>query len=353
MDGYARSDVLENMYETNNTGLIKELEDLGFYVAKKSRSNYTQTYPSIASSLNMRYVNSFTESMGRESEDRGPLISLMQNSIVISYLRQTGYKIIVFRSGWSGSENLKDADLVVKNKLGLNEFENVLLSSTPLAYLGKEDFRYEIHRNTIRYTFKKLPSIAFVEAPTFTYVHILSPHPPFVFDKYGNKVSQKVPFSYDDLDWKYMFDRNVEEYQKLYSDQLAYIDGKILEVLKDILRNSRNLPIIILQSDHGPASKYISGSLNIEGLYERTAILNAYYFPEVKNKGLYSSITPVNSFIILFNKYFEQNNPLLDDKTFASSWKRPYDFIDVTEMLDSFKKTKIKAKSQPATTSTI
>jgi len=42
-------------------------------------------------------------------------------------------------------------------------------------------------------------------------------------------------------------------------------------------------------------------------------ILNAYYFPEEGDKLLYDSITPVNTFRILFNYYFGQDFILLDD----------------------------------------
>lgn len=42
-------------------------------------------------------------------------------------------------------------------------------------------------------------------------------------------------------------------------------------------------------------------------------ILNAYYVDKQTGADLYDSITPVNSFRIIFNDYFGESFPLLDD----------------------------------------
>jgi len=51
-DGYAREDVLKEIYQHDNSDFINYLTNKGFYVAHQSRTNYPQTYLSIASSLN-------------------------------------------------------------------------------------------------------------------------------------------------------------------------------------------------------------------------------------------------------------------------------------------------------------
>jgi len=336
LDGHARGDVLKDMYQYDNKKFVEELRNLGFYVADRSRSNYTQTYLSVASTLNMKYVNYLSEELGEKSDNRNPLASLINDNVVISILRQFGYKIVTFESGWSGTENLKSADSIVRSKYGFSEFQNVLLSFTPLAYVGAEDFRYDLHRWTIRNAFNQLPQIALISDPTFTYAHILSPHPPFVFDKDGTDIKQKAPFSLNDPTWKYLYDRSSSDYKAFYVGQVEFIDNAITNTLERIIENSSKSPIIILQADHGPASIYISENPSIEGVKERTAILNAYYFPEIDENNLYSTISPVNTFRLLFSKYFRKDVSLIEDEVFVSPFERPYDFVNVTNELDFF-----------------
>jgi hypothetical protein len=67
--------------------------------------------------------------------------------------------------------------------------------------------------------------------------------------------------------------------------------------------------VIILQGDHG--------SPRAKG-WEMT-ILNAYYLPDAQGRSrLYPSISPVNSFRVIFNAYFGADLPLLPDKAYRS-----------------------------------
>jgi hypothetical protein len=66
LDGYARADVLSNLYGYDNSDFIKPLEQRGFNMASQSRSNYPRTLLSLASSLNMKYLEPVSEPL-RES----------------------------------------------------------------------------------------------------------------------------------------------------------------------------------------------------------------------------------------------------------------------------------------------
>jgi hypothetical protein len=54
-------------------------------------------------------------------------------------------------------------------------------------------------------------------------------------------------------------------------------------------------------------------------------ILNAYYFPGGVN-GLYQTISPVNTFRVVLNKYFGQQHEILDDVAYFSEYDVPYDY---------------------------
>ena len=58
LDAYARSDMLKSIYSTDNSGFLRDLEGMGFSVPSRAKSNYSQTYLSMASSLNLNYLDS-------------------------------------------------------------------------------------------------------------------------------------------------------------------------------------------------------------------------------------------------------------------------------------------------------
>lgn len=61
--------------------------------------------------------------------------------------------------------------------------------------------------------------------------------------------------------------------------------------------------------------------------------MDAYYLPGGGDQKLYPSISPVNSFRVIFNRYFKTNYPLLEDRSCFSTWSRPYRFFDVTDRI--------------------
>jgi hypothetical protein len=71
-----------------------------------------------------------------------------------------------------------------------------------------------------------------------------------------------------------------------------------------------------------------------EQLRKKMGILNAYYLPGMEVDALYPTITPVNSFRIIFNHYFGNKfKPLPDSSYVYSDRNHLYKFIDVTNEL--------------------
>ena len=66
--------------------------------------------------------------------------------------------------------------------------------------------------------------------------------------------------------------------------------------------------------DHGA-----TGIPEIETPQWRMSILNAYYVNDQAKKDLYATITPVNTFRVVFNNYFGTTYPLLEDKSYHTS----------------------------------
>jgi hypothetical protein len=124
-----------------------------------------------------------------------------------------------------------------------------------------------------------------------------------------------------------------EEYIRGYVGQLQYINKRILTVLDQIMANSDQAPIIILQADHGPGLLFDHNNFEKTNQMERMSIFSAYYLPENCETKLYPSITPVNSFRSIFNSCFNANYPFLEDRSYYSSADQVLKFINVTDQL--------------------
>jgi hypothetical protein len=130
----------------------------------------------------------------------------------------------------------------------------------------------------------------------------------------------------------YIRDHSQKNYIAGYRRQIQHVNRLVIETLDAILQRSTAPPIIILQGDHGPGAYLHWGSLENTFPAERFGILNAYYFPDRDYSLLSPSISPVNSFRVLFNQFFGADYELLPDRHYYSSWSFPFDFVEVTDL---------------------
>lgn len=320
LDAYARDDILRDVYHYDNSGFINFLTSKGFYVATASQSNYLQTYLSLSSSLNFEYVQTLADS--KNDIDYRFLGHCIRDNRICLLLKKAGYKFIFFPSGFQTTCRNPHADSYMGAAgLNLTEFERVLIRNSMLhAY----NFTVSAHRSRIRRTFDDLKLVPKDDAPTFTFVHIVCPHTPYVFDENG-----KVPHVPYLLNSK----MSTQHVRDLYTGQLAYVTKKAQETIDVILATSKVPPIILLQADHGPGymgmeTGLAEGPLSEadirhtgDGTSPTTCILNAYYFPGDGPDQLYRSISPVNSFRVMLNRYFGTNLPILEDCTYSTRWQ--------------------------------
>ena len=250
---------------------------------------------------------------------------MLNNNLVKKNLKEFGnYQWITFDIGYP-TDMKESPDLFLRNKQYFSEFYNMFVNATPLRVLIKESSKvspFQIHRNKILFSFEKLKEVPDIELPTFTFAHIIAPHPPFVFDRDGNLPPQNKEFSLG-LD----LTQDISTNRKQYIDQLIYINQEALKTIKSIIKKSDNPPIIILQADHGFPETFTKDQ--DKKLETRMSILNADYFPEYDYDQLYNSITPINSFRLIFDHYFGTNYGFLEDKSYYSDYERPYSFQEV------------------------
>ncbi len=330
LDGYAREDVLRDVYSYDNSAFIGLMRRKGFYVADCSLTNYPMTFLSLASSLNMRYLDEDTRKIGAASRRTSPIYRLISDNQVARYLQAHGYQYVHFPTSWGGTDHsaLADVEFTAVPSLLRKEFVSTLVRTTALRPLlpGIADRHL--------YTLAKLQDVARISGPTFTFAHLILPHPPYVFDRQGNVRGDRSPNETlgealgddDDTSWSN---------KQGYVEQLVYLNTRVEEIVDRILASSSVPPIIIIQADHGSASTMAPNSPAVKQprlIRERMPILNAYYVPENCRQQLYPTISPVNSFRVVVNGVFGEELELLPDRQYFSWYSKPYRHKDVTEM---------------------
>ncbi|MGB2804142.1 MAG: sulfatase-like hydrolase/transferase [Candidatus Zixiibacteriota bacterium] len=332
LDGYARADILEELYRYDNGEFLDYLKRRGFCVAHKSKSNYCQTALSLASSLNLQYIQELINRIHDDSRNTSLLRNLIRESGIARFLRQHGYTFVAFSSGYSFTE-MKSADIYMSPSQALSESQNLLINRTPLRPLLTKlplKSQYDLHRDRLLYVFDELPRVSKTDSPVFVFAHIMAPHPPFVFGEDGEPIRCDGEFSYHDGS-HYTRDTGRDEYKRNYIRQLVFINKKTKEAIDRILAAAPEPPVIILQSDHGPGSMLEWDDPKRTNLEERMSILNAYHLPDDGHELLYDEITPVNTFRIICNHYFGTSYDLLRDESYFSNHQHPYRFINVTD----------------------
>lgn len=317
LDAYGRSDTLLKSFGYDNSAFLHELEEMGFYVVECAQSNYSKTDLSLSSTLNLDYVTTLDSALTPDSTDRVPLWNLLKDNQVKLLFQQMGYRIVAFETGFDFT-HLNGVDVLYSpERKGFNEFE-ILFVRTTLARLFDDAgllarFQYTPEarkRELILYNLEQLEEIPPMPGPKFVFAHLVVPHQPFVFGPDGEAaiILERVHKGNT-----YYTNR---DYQTGYVNQAAFISDRIAEVVRTILANTSLPPVIIIQGDHGPSHTDVS---------TRMAILNAYFFPG-HEAALYPEITPVNSFRLLFNNYFNTGFELLDDVSYYSEYPHAYQF---------------------------
>jgi hypothetical protein len=328
LDGYGRQDVLSEIYHVNNEPFLHFLKTRGFYVARAAHSNYGQTALSLASTLNMDYIDQLIP-LQKDWNDRGPLTEMINKSLLQEALDKAGYKTIAFSNGYPVTQ-MVDADRFIQREGELNSFEVALLSGSMGEGSTINESLIEAYRQRIIWQAIELENLAKEDGPKFIFAHFILPHPPFVFPSSSEHLRQSLAGADGSS-----FDGSPEDYIQGYSQQLDFANHLAEDMLTNILANSKTPPIIILQGDHGPGSQLDWTSAENTCMRERFSILNAYYFPEKEYSDLYPQISPVNSFRVVLNRYLGTNLKLIDDRSYFATWEHPYDLQEVTSQLDT------------------
>lgn len=328
LDRYTNAGILADVYDFDNIDFLDQLSAEGFYVANESCANYVRTSQSLASSMNMEYIDYMDES----SSDLLPLNEKVQDNALQRLLRSAGYEFIQVGSWSSALRENKYADENVNYCARTSLFSEYVLTSTVpytvCAELGMiDDFTMRQWKRT-RFEFEELAKIPtqYSGTPTLTFAHLMISHPPYAFDSDGSYLAPEEASKRSERD--------------NYVSGVIACNEMVIDLVKQLKSTSEVPPIIILQGDEGPyPERYRAADRSFRWeqatdaeIRQKFGILNAYYLPGVDSSLLYPSITPVNSFRLVFDLYFGTNMGLLPDRCYAYvDYSHPYELLDITD----------------------
>ena len=301
LDAHTSAYTLQEEFGYDNSAFTQQLEDLGFYVAECAQSNYPITNLSVSSAFYANYHQT-------------PTLYPLYSSLVTETIRAQGYEMITFENRSRGHFSLGEDLRLSRNQMllgqidltgGLSEFDFMLIQTSALRIFfdmpqlfprfdvqSPQEIEYYEHYQQTYYILDELKRLPQRNGPKFVFAHFLVPHPPFIFAPNG------------DFRW-------ADDPVKGYLSNVQFIDSQIVTVVAKIIESSRVPPVIIIMGDHGA-----TGVPDLETPQRRMSILNAYFVNDQAKEDLYETITPVNSFRIVFNNYFGTSYPLLEDLSY-------------------------------------
>ena len=335
-DRYANSETLDEIYDYDNGPFLRELEERGFVVAEDSWSSYFRTAPSLLSTLSMDYLDG--EILREEDEDpptMAPIHRRLQGHLPVpATFKALGYEYIHIGSLWNPTQRNVDADLTMNYSSG-SEFGAALATTTLLSLLQPDEAgegedeapsRPDLSRSHTLFQFERLQQVIGRPGPTFVFAHLLLPHPPYVFRADGSMTTVE--------------ERRSRSREALYRDQLRWTNDRILELVDRALDVRGEDPVIILQADEGPYPPRFArergsfdwlGDATPEEILQKYGILNAMRLPGVDADaaGVHDRMSPVNTFRIVFNEFFDADLPLLPDRVYLTpNYDRMYDYTE-------------------------
>lgn len=307
-DSYFGSQGLKEFFHYDNALFEQALTNDEFHVIQASHSNYKFTVFSMASLLNMDYLPGIGEPVLNNHYAYNTALKTIKENTVCQYFSSQGYKI--------NNQSIFDIRDIPKGySSGVLPEKVQLIASQTLFYrmnrylpnfLIKRGMRTpettNIETEAIHYVNQALEqtlaqSRSKDKTPSFTYLHIMMPHFPFLLDSMGRPsgfLQKQGILPKDSID-------------NMFLQYEVYANKIITPFISRLKQETGGKAVILLMSDHG--YQEATGDNKTLPFYN----LNAIYLPQKNYQGWYNGISNVNQFRVLFNTLFHEQIPLLPD----------------------------------------
>ena len=305
-DEYAGTTELKDLFQFDNSKFETDLNNRGFHIVHKSASNYNFTPFSVASLLNLNYLENL-EGSNTSSHDMSICYNTIKKNKTFRFFQQLGYKIYncsifdfrddpmitasTFLPGKTKPIIAQTFIYRIYRDLGYH-----LATDLHLKFAINNIIYKELNNNNNVFGLTKKIALKSETQPKFVYTHLVMPHYPYFFDSTGN------PTPIKNLNESYWSNK------KAYLEYLLYTNKKLLELVDHIKGASASPPIIILIGDHG----FRQFKENVDPKYYFLN-LNSVFIPGSDYSGFYESISNINLFRVILNSQFGQHLPILKD----------------------------------------
>jgi hypothetical protein len=316
LDGYARGDSLKRYFNHDNEPFLKFLTARGFQIARAAYSNYDNTTLSLTSTLNTTYRQLPD---GKRPDSAVQISTLSGFNPVVRKFDSLGYSY--FHAPYAGAAKTQcggSEDRCIQasptGSIRLNEVQVSMLQLTPLFRISRKvlpgAFRYD-------HIFVEDVMAAMGPAetsPFFLFAHILSPHAPPRFAPNCERLDGAI--SAIDIGEKHY------DPAQFRTDTIC-TNRSVEAAVTQIIASDTSDPIIILQGDHGfkfrlPGELPATPEAATEGAepVRRLATLNAIRLPSACRSQFYDSLSPVNTFRLVFACLEGRTPDLLPERHF-------------------------------------
>ncbi len=271
----------------------------------------------------MEYINYLSDEAGVDSKNYHLLNQVLSKSNVMNMLQKEHYNIINMGALWGPNNEFSyvDKNLCEYKEINRDSLMRELIQITMLSYV-QERMVEDGRRDRVLCVFDEISKIQEnFSSPKFVFAHIMLPHAPYIFGPNGEHIIPGNSLNSDPWNPK-----------NAHVDQIKFVNKKLTPLIENALNQNPN-SIIILQGDTGSAFNGDWDFPSNDLIVERMSNLNAIYFPNKNYESFTNVKTPVNSFRIIFNEFFDETYPLLEDKMYWSTGNLPYLHDDVTAIL--------------------
>jgi hypothetical protein len=311
-DAYTNNATLKTVWNFDNRLLTDWLSAGGFHIGQNTHSNYNFTAFSLSSTFNMNFIDPDKGSNAGIAKNVLQANRSLSDNETFTILQKENYNIhflapfsnTIHDSGLGGFfDYLKDGQITRQTFPGCLHNSGVLATIKKNLHIKVDEEEYykplknkfENIRNTVE-KIKNTADSSVNRKPNFVYGHIMVPHEPPMFDGRGKFITPEESLTATPYN--------------TYIDQIKFANQLIHELVSYIQSHNKSNTVIIIEGDHG------------FGFYRADSIptfafknFNAVYFPDKNYSQLYDNMSPVNTFRIIFNRYFGQQYPLLKDSS--------------------------------------
>jgi hypothetical protein len=328
-DAYGRQDDLADLFETDISGFVEDLEQRGFTVASEATANYPFTYGSVAAMLNLDY----TIEAGEITEDELELMrAALTGSVgLLPRFEKAGYETAYIQNAWAGSQCGSGVDWCIRDGLMARTLWNLgrMTIFSPLVEMIWADPFNSLSINQLQdlgdYLVRPTPA----GEPRFMFAHFLLPHFPLRLTADCTKIDDG-PLAI----WGVQPDL-LDERRRRYGAQVRCVNRLTLNAIDRYLAAYPDAAIMIT-GDHGPLT-----TMNPDGSYadispaaleERMNIFSAYRFPGC-DAAVRPDITPVNGARLLANCVLDAGLAEVPDRNLWIDEDGMGEAIDITSVI--------------------